>query len=214
MNELTIPADRLIYDLEPGDKIVEIDGRPLDPPHEVLLRRVGVGPDRRDAVALVNPSESTTGVEWNLYPADHVKDEVTVERGEVVERRPRYQQPEAAARPVRMIRRTRYGLTLTSGRPIEGTNSRRGWETEDGQYEIVQGWAMTFCDGPHPMRWKDDNGVLHTGYCHGDEEHPYIVGWVIAGPDIPGFPQLEEPNETFDEAWATLAHALKERDDR
>lgn len=200
MSTLTIPRDRLFAELREGDRITAIDGTELPEPREVLVVRVRpYATDRHDAVALVNPHAS--GVEWNLYPDSQVDRDVTIERAELAPQPPVPTQP-------RMTRRTRHGLTLTNNRPVEGGRYLRGWETEDRQYEIARGWAMTYCDGPHPRRWKDDQGVLHTGYCHGDEEHPYIVGWVISGPQIPGVREIGEPHPTFDDAWAFLAAAL------
>lgn len=189
MTTLTIPRDRLAADLKPGDRIVAIDGRPAA--HEVTeaARPSGGIPMRNQLVG------DGTGSVWALYPDTQVERDVTIERAP----EPR---KAATAKPRRERRWTRYGLTLVTGRP------RNPWETEDGAYSLSQGWAMTFCDGPHPMRWKDDDGITHTGYCHGDKEHPYVVGWVIDGPQIPGVRELAEPHETFDEAWAFLARVL------
>ena len=78
---LTITAPRALLDLQPGDRIVAIDDHLLPQPREVLVPRAVVGPNRVEAITLVNALGTDT--EWNLYP--DAFEVLTIERGPVVE---------------------------------------------------------------------------------------------------------------------------------
>lgn len=76
MSTHTVTRDRLHLDLQPGDRIVAIDGHQLPAPREVDNPYHWVGNLR--AVSLINTLGS--GTDWNIYPAN--VDAVTVERGD------------------------------------------------------------------------------------------------------------------------------------
>jgi hypothetical protein len=54
------------------------------------------------------------------------------------------------------------------------------WTTPDGMTTIGRAMAVTYCDNPHPERWKE-NGFWKSGHCSGGEEHDYVAGWDIRG---------------------------------
>lgn len=57
------------------------------------------------------------------------------------------------------------------------------WTGRMGEYHLRQIDHWTFCEGPHPERRRDHQGLMVTGYCQGDQEHP-TTSWVceVASP--------------------------------
>jgi hypothetical protein len=106
MSTLTITRDRLVLDLETGDRITAIDGHQLRRPHEVLVPRIGAGLNRIDAVALVN--QLGTPTEWNLYPGN-------IERDITIERAGAAPEPQPAPEPARPVEGDLVTLTSPKG---------------------------------------------------------------------------------------------------
>lgn len=133
-----------------------------------------------------------------------VGESVTVDLDAMQERIAKRAAEERAKPPRVLARRTKHGLTMHTE---ERGGYRSAWLTEDGDYEISRAWAVTYCDGPHPMRWRDDKGAMRHGYCSGDEEHDYVAGWHITSARVlSGFP--DDLYATADEAWRELAKHL------
>lgn len=95
------------------------------------------------------------------------------------------------------MRRRRGGVTL---RHVDGV-----WRTEDGKYEVSQVRATTFCDGPHPERYRDtQTGRMVHDYCRGSQEHEVIIGWGVYDANS-GNEITEEPDPKFVDAHDSLA---------
>ena len=199
--------------LAPGDTITAIDGRPLRRPVTVAgrLARIddGHGPL---AVRLVNPRGTAT-VD-NLYPDTHVHQNVTVEH-------PTPQTPSTprAPRAPRPAVRIIDGLRLIS-------DGKGEWLTEDGQYGIGEGFAVSQCTARHPVkltahaveqaRVQDPDyweiATAHSAQrryyqCPGWIEHATRIGWQPfstrgdLGLDV---------SHTFEDAARALAKALQQ----
>jgi hypothetical protein len=103
------------------------------------------------------------------------------------------------------MNRTRNGLTLTNTK-IPGATDE--WHTVDGKFGISRVRAITFCDGPHPMRYRDDRGCMVTTFHEGDEEHEYVAGWGIY--DNGGHELTEGEFRTLNDAHDHLASLIAE----
>ena len=100
------------------------------------------------------------------------------------------------------MKRTKFGLTLT--------HDRGDWEGPDG-ISIGRARSLTFCDGPHPERYRDtETGQMVRRYCPGGEEHDTPCGWDIrqgAAQDPPKG-MADDLYPTLTEAWEALAKHL------
>lgn len=234
MSTLTIPRDRLHADLLPGDRITAIDDTPLRRVAIVELPSVAVSFGGPRAVRLRNALDTDT--DWNLYPDSQVADHVTVERDDaVIDERARDAitemldeqdgqaeggrqetpgAPETPAQPKRRrtVRKTRYGLTMVS----EGEGLR--WRVEGHQgFGIIDTFAYETCEREHPVRervyidpYDPSKGTrIERGYHYGGEDHHKHIGYDIVGATELGL--SDDLYYTVDQAWETLANAMRER---
>lgn len=113
----------------------------------------------------------------------------------------------ASQQVTKVVSYTLHGLTLYKRTlPTRET----WWQTEDGQWEVGEVRHITFCDGPHPERYKGDGGAIVTGYCDGEQEHDMVAGWGITrltGRSTPS--EIDDVYPTRGRAWEVLADWLE-----
>jgi hypothetical protein len=204
MVTLTLDRPHMASGLLAQDRIVAVDGYPLDPPHIVDAPLEGGG------VRLVAPPGSP--VEWVLHPGNH--DQVTVERAD----------PPLPRRQRRFLGR---------GLPWLVCQGPGDWVTEDGRFEVRHEFGgITLCEGPHPVRLTQamiDHAranprtlwawpVLHAhalgrkGFmCEGEMEHDYDLWavWDTQADDYAGRYGAGKSFEKFADAVAFLVGILR-----
>ncbi len=174
---------RNLGDLRRGDRIIEVDGRPMDPPHVVRLRQ----PTPGGPLGLTNLISDLT--EWNLYP-DQVETRVVIEKLH------------------RQQTRTIDGVKLVHTMEQGGDRGMGAWVTEDRRYVIAEHSSPTECEGPHPVRTGRGRGYMCPGFAmHND----WFWGvWDTATNDWLG--RTPNFSETFTEAAEDLARHIREEE--